>query len=456
MCKQLARSRFVLARCLAVLVMSVVCGCGLVDSIGPRSVHYNDEMADSKSGTILLNIIRAAYSMPLQFTDLSQFTAGASVEGSIGAQTGAGIPVPLNALSNMLARTATVSPQIALGGKLNATSSTQGVNLNSQEFYKGLQDPLSKKQIHYYLTGNATSLEDWQLFSLFISNITVYNRRHDAEPKWVHTLYGRADSIDNFEAFTWSLRTLINKGLTMAKVPAVSTPVGPALDAVQASNPELLAALVTSSTAEKTGLTLTTVDDETEGAPKTYQLKRGGEKDFRFCFAPELAKLNPALWTERRTELRIPLEVPLFFTKLRPPIAWGKISTKNSCGRKKPDVKEKEGVNFETRSLEGIFYFLGEMVRTELGLGLDGVPTSLATQFEGESCAYRLFSVKPRRPSHGEIGVKYKGQWFSVEVDPSGLCNSSSRVLQILADLWALKSSAKDFPTSNVVTIANP
>ncbi len=454
MSKLLACRRSLLVRGLIILVTSAVCGCGLVDSVGPRAVHYNDEVADSKSGAILLNIIRAAYSMPLQFTDLSQFTAGAAADGNIGGQTGASIPVPMNHLANLMPRTATVSPQITLGGRLNATSSAQGANLNTQEFYRGLQTPLTNKQVHFYLTKNATTLNDWELLSLFIADITVYGYKDPPGQAYQKTLYGRADTPDNFYAFVGSIYSLVDKGLTMVEVKAHTKGVGPQLTAIQASDPRLLAALVTSSTAEKKGLSLVEVD-------KTkFQLNKAVGTDYQFCFGPKTG-YHRTLSTDFRTEMEQDIDIALFPTRTGHLIRQFTIPKQYyACGRKKPDDPLPQDLQFTTRSLEGIFYFLGEMVRTELGLGIDETPTSLEIPIghdKGEAVhTSRLFSVQRRRPSKGDLGVKYKGQWFSVEVDPTGKYDSSSRVLQILADLWALQSSAKDFPASNVVTIANP
>ena len=92
------------------------------------------------------------------------------------------------------------------------------------------------------------------------------------------------------------------------------------------------------------------------------------------------------------------------------------------------------------------------MVRTELGLAT-GVPVSL--DLYGPP-PYRLFSVERRRPSRGEIGVRYEGQAYSIRTDPSGELDASSRVVQILTDLWALQSSAKDLPAPNLITVATP
>ena len=60
-------------------------GCAIVDQYGSRAIEYNDQAAASKSSTILLNIMRAAYREPLQFTDLSTVTGLASAQGSLNA-----------------------------------------------------------------------------------------------------------------------------------------------------------------------------------------------------------------------------------------------------------------------------------------------------------------------------------------------------------------------------------
>ena len=48
--------------CSVALVVAVgASGCALFDTFAPRATDYNYQTADAKSGTIILNIVRAAY-----------------------------------------------------------------------------------------------------------------------------------------------------------------------------------------------------------------------------------------------------------------------------------------------------------------------------------------------------------------------------------------------------------
>ena len=105
------------------------------------------------------------------------------------------------------------------------------------------------------------------------------------------------------------------------------------------------------------------------------------------------------------------------------------------------------------RSVEGIFHYLGEMVRTELGLA--GAPESLAVP-RSDKPEFRLFSLERRPPSPGDPWLAYRGQVFAANVDPSGEADASSRVIQLLTELLALQSSAKNLPAPNLITVVAP
>src|SRR4051812_24621815 len=93
------------------LVAISACGCAWIDKFGGRATAYNFETSDAKSSTILLNIVRAAYTEPLQFTDVTtvsgQATASATLSGNI--------PWPFNHPAVIAPRSATVSPSATAG-----------------------------------------------------------------------------------------------------------------------------------------------------------------------------------------------------------------------------------------------------------------------------------------------------------------------------------------------------
>ena len=102
MCKLVARLRASLAGGLIVSLVLAMCGCALIDNLSPRATRYNDETADTKSAAILLNVLRAAYSKPLQFSDVTTVSGVSSIGGNAGATTGAAFPTHLNTRSREL------------------------------------------------------------------------------------------------------------------------------------------------------------------------------------------------------------------------------------------------------------------------------------------------------------------------------------------------------------------
>jgi hypothetical protein len=103
-----------------------------IDRFEPRALQYNQEAASTKSNTILVNILRAEDWSPLQFTEYTQVTALSSLTGQVSGQLPVAT-VPANA-----GRTWLVNPQVSGNAQTNMVVQ----NLNSQEFYYGLQTPL--------------------------------------------------------------------------------------------------------------------------------------------------------------------------------------------------------------------------------------------------------------------------------------------------------------------------
>src|SRR5690242_14216537 len=115
-----------------VLAASLLGGCSAVDSFQPRAPQYNQEAANTKSNTILLNGLRAAYRLPLQFTEYTTATGQSFLSGQLSATLPVSAPVA--------SRTFSLNPQVTG----NAQTQVTVQNLNSQEFYFGLQAPITQ------------------------------------------------------------------------------------------------------------------------------------------------------------------------------------------------------------------------------------------------------------------------------------------------------------------------
>lgn len=115
-----------------ILFATSLSSCVLVDNFAHRSVDYNLQAENSKNRNLLLNVIRAAYRRPLQFTELMTVTglATASVTGVF--------TLPFVANHAAASRVFSFSPGAAVSGGPNFTVAI----LNTKEFYQGILTPL--------------------------------------------------------------------------------------------------------------------------------------------------------------------------------------------------------------------------------------------------------------------------------------------------------------------------
>src|ERR1700730_3560876 len=104
------------------LVLSTLSGCAAIDNFSPRSVAFNREAADSKTETIILNIMRAAYAQALQCTDVGS-VAG---QGSVSATPGSSLPIAV--IPKTVPRTFSISP----GATVSGNNTFNVANLNTQ------------------------------------------------------------------------------------------------------------------------------------------------------------------------------------------------------------------------------------------------------------------------------------------------------------------------------------
>ena len=105
------------------------------------------------------------------------------------------------------------------------------------------------------------------------------------------------------------------------------------------------------------------------------------------------------------------------------------------------------------RSLAGVFYYLGELVRTEFGLGTVA-PADLAVP-RSDRPGFRLFHVNRGPNPNSGVAIVHRGEQFGITIDPSGEYDGSSRAMQLLTDLIALQSNSKALPTPTVLTVLN-
>ncbi len=468
---------------LAVALLSAgICGCALVDQFGGRASDYNFQASSAKNATILANIIRAAYSLPLEFTDITTVAGTASA----GATVNASFPFPQNKAASVAPQTIGLSPSITASG----TGTVNVANLDTQEFYYGLQTPLSMQQVAYYIVEKFGGINSWELLPLLISDIQL--RSNDGRTVIFHN---RGDNKAAFSAFYSAVKFLVDHGLTVEQVKkGKPTTVGPILSPNEAKDSRLLAAIVTAASASgansptsgsggagsiggsaggSNALTLVERTKKIDGKSVVigYQFEKGGvggSGNYRFCFAIPHQPFRNIDFTIQTAPQGNTLIFPLAIVYGRPLRSLTlTIGEQYYCGKgavsppsaNNPDQKAGESITITTRSLEGIFYYLGEMVRAELGIA-NGEMASLAIPSTAEEAetgqGFQLFRVERRPAIDGDPWVLFNGAIYSINVDASGQYDASSRVLQLVSDLMALQSSAKALPAPNLIAITTP
>lgn len=429
------------------IATALLSACAAVDQFGSRSTVYNEQTASSKSSGILLNIIRAAYRQPLQFTDISTVTGTASSSTTLGA----GIPIQIAGPNLTSPSFMTLSPSATMSGgpQFNVA------NLNNKEFYQGIQSPLEPQIIANYLNAGVPLKV---LLMLYISKIDVDNPVENKR----YTLRNSALNHNSYFVFLNAIEELVDQGLSMETI-SNDKGFGPDLSRREASQPVLLAGLAQSlATASGTGGSSFSLKKSAKKG--TYQLSLPGSKP-RFCFTSGFLRHSDRSGITMSQLNRIerkPIDVPLSYSNREASVQIH-LEREFYCGEK-PSAGGGDGIelgsdlHFETRSLEAIIMYLGDMARTQLGLQ-NGKPealenpngNSISSNERYPSPAY-LFRVRPGANSREGVTASLQGSSYSVSIDPSGF-DSSGVVLQILADLLALKSAAKNLPAPNVISI---
>jgi hypothetical protein len=104
---------------------------------------------------------------------------------------------------------------------------------------------------------------------------------------------------------------------------------------------------------------------------------------------------------------------------------------------------------FSVRSTEAVIYFLGELMRHDLGL----VPPPMTPMIASDSGDPNvLFHVSPGAGNDGAISTNFEGRAYHIDVDPTGR-DRSSQVMDLLTELLAQNNSAKDLPAPSVIPI---
>ena len=436
--------------------------CAVIDQYGDRAIVYNLQAEQVQLQALLLNIVRASLRRPMQFTGLQTITGTASVSGNVTAGGGkddntpyiSGFGIIPGSTNSVLSKAVTSS--IGGGASMGGGDTFTVPVLDTQEFYQGLLTPISGQLLDLYL--QAGYPQDI-IYNLTVERLII--KRTDAHcTHFVHTpdceLIVRNYPPNDTELylFQWLMGYFIRLGLStepLAEKPAT------------------------------TGQKSKSSKDESKDEPKRRF------KPFVFCFAPkdssvyrylkktvlcghpgtaaEIGRkaLVTGVWMDKKIVDRIYDDI------IAPELHRSDAANSGAYGYRflREFGGKQVSVSFGTRSIEEILYYLGEVTRRSLqseeggsapvqariGPPQNSFPVERCP-FSGSIGGYRcinLFVVRTGATGGGGVAVQYEGNTYSVDANPA--TSWSMPVLDIVKQLLAVNTSAKDLPASNIISV---
>jgi hypothetical protein len=379
----------------------VLGGCIATGVIDRRATTVNEEVGETQNRSVLLNLVRASRDEPVYFVALNQIGASGTTDFRASAPQfflGPNLPA--------VDKIATFSSGSTFLD--NATNSNFQMSLlGSKDFYAGLMAPLSLRDVDLLLhQGYSREL----IFYLVIDKATITEIPAKGGPAPLtnrpQVVYNDPANADNFKDFNYYIKEAMEHGLT--------TETHEAADAAPA-------------------------DDSASGG-KPGGKKPGGGAQADLCYDKALATQND-------------------IQDIAPGSFCGDKAGETAGGPLYVTLHDKGfilhdrqlQIDVTTRSIYGIFYYLGRMIRSGQGVELQAFNLP-AEKIEASS----LLDVTTggrfgaASPSGCFSAVSYEGQSYCVPLEGA---DNTKRIFGILNALIALKQSPGDLPITQTVRI---
>ena len=410
-------------RALALLAALLLGGCSLGTTVASQAGDYNLAVEQAANTQLLRNVLRARDQLPLHFTTVPQIRGSLSVGLS---QPGIGIPVGGTQQGINFGLTGTSSPSFDVSA------------LDTQEFTRGLLEPLEPDLFRYYLERGYSE----QLLLLLMFNSVVdpaSGRRVLNDPRcW----FERPDCPSPMPARLIEAAFLTDgpNGRYEFHDYSALTPLGPSLTQAQASDPGLLASL---------------------GEGK-LTLRPGGGGRF------QLYRQEARLAACRRAPRQRPVPV------LGSGRFGGRPMPSEQCARDEVVLgagapAAGPGIQIQLRSVADIIRWLGLVLRVQQELvAVPGEeppclafrPTPTAEgQAAREVCTFRLVRPGEAVPTGVAFEIDYADMHWRVprfaEAAPDGSRRGdyTTQVLALLTELVNLKKASSAIPSTRAVQI---
>lgn len=413
-------------RALALLALLLVGACSLGGTVANQAADYNLAVEQAANTQLLRNVLRARDQLPLHFTTVPQIRGSLSIGLS---QPGLGLPVSGSQQGLNLGLLATSSPSFDVSA------------LDTQEFTRGLLEPLEPDLFRYYLERGYS--EQMLLLLMFNSVADPQSgRRVLNDPRcW----FERPDCPAPMPARLIEAAFLTDGvgGRYEFHDYTALTPLGPPLSAAQAGDPGLLASLADGK------LTLR------PAAGGRFQLYRQ-EAQFAACRRVQ----------REGRQLRVAMQDRLRPGGSPPPPSQQCAQDEVVVGQGAPAGR---GVQIQLRSVADIIRWLGLVLRVqqELEATPGEEPPCLAFRPAAtrpgmaarEVCTFRLARPGEVLPTGTAFELEYGSATWRVprfaEPAPDGSRRGdyTTQVLALLTELVNLKKASDAIPSTRAVRV---
>jgi hypothetical protein len=383
--------------CFAMTLAGFLAGCAMLpkERISSSSTDYNLVVEKVQNEMLLLNVVRASKRRPMYFTGFNLLRGSLSYNFETG-----GITIPFGKIGTGLDGAYSIAPSVSY----STNPSFDLAVWDSKEFTAGIMTPVSIDTVYYFLEKLGWPKE--MLLHLLVERIELYSN-----DKKLATYDNDPDKKEKFEKFQAKLRELLKCKFVSRET---SEPIGPKLQAKDIHDLQQLIEV------HKAGLTLNNI---TEGNNELYQLSSKKTDYFYSC-------------SENRSEVNT-------------------YHISDVKDQYLPSKDDKQEYRIFFRSPEGILYYLGEILRTEVDKGY--VPMVEVCE---SSPPVPLFVVNKAggNDSFPVVTVDYEGTRYSIPgnlaSDPGNGCNGdrSMQVLTLVSQLIAGQKVGMNVPVTGAVT----
>lgn len=422
-----------LASSLTVLFSLGLAGCSSVEpSFNDMTKAYTASIEQHMRDTILVNMMRAAYDMPMTFTDIPSVLG----TGSVGTMTG----LSVNAISLSPGSVAgyfsadkgsyyTAGAQLTTSRQFNFTLSS----LDNQQFTKGFLATIPLENVHFF--SQSSHLSKQLLYTLLLNSIELKIQGSPAKR------YVNDPKLPGYKDFQKLLQELLESGLTTETVTREKA-LGPMV--TQEQSVKLMAQMGQALMNIKSSGVNISLKPVKSGGHTMYQL-HAEAKQVRFCVSPP----PDQTWIRQRFggEILCQPKVGETSTTVQKP----KASMPAAAGAKSTEPVELMTINL--RSTRDVFRFVGQVIMAQTERTppmIVKIPTQTGPKAWDDIPLLVLNKGSSPPTSQTIASVVYFGESYSVPLKDNGY---SSVVFDLLSLLVTMNKIPGSIPASPGILI---